>query len=748
MPETPRGASRSGDAPADRPERLPERYQLHEVIGAGGMGRVYRAHDEVLGRDVAIKVIECGPAGTGASQPRDRFVREARAAARLAHPNIVAIHDVDTEAGWLVMDLVDGEPLGERSARGLMPPAQVRSIAEQVLGALDAAHAAGVIHRDIKPSNIIIDKHGKVTLVDFGVARLVDAELTKTGESLGTPAYMAPEQLRGGKVDARTDLYGLAATLYELVSGERMIAFESPGADAIARVARACGRERGLARVIERCLQASPEQRADSARSALALLAQRPPRRRLRVALALVALVVLAGGGVVASQWMGRPSVDPRARELFALAQRGEHEKATLLLEAYVASHPDDPDARLMALLSRWWEHGRLVEPIVGLDKLRPMQRDMVLGIAMLVDRKEDRAIAFLEDAERQYPDAVEIQYALGEARWHGQQLERAVETLERAFTRDPRWQMALHHVIEYRLSRGETQPLKSFAAQLRQLDPPRGAALDCQIAIANRHPAEGATVARAAIGKLEPSPELYVCLVQALILANDLEAAERTTQEAVERWPIDLREWGSRTIAAELLLYRGRLDEYLAAPPGVGGRQRLITLALWRTSSVTVELPQLSTSARGQPLVPASQALVQHELGRDAIEIYAEAPEAELRAYGRGLAAELRGDLAMAASELRKALAVPSKGDVRLLIAYQLARVLERAGDPAGAKAACEDVIEPRLYHAYRAALLPDCLLWSNDPARWRQLTGAWTGEFAHPAVIEARRRLAELAP
>ena len=745
VPETPRRGDRGEPEPADRPAGLPERYQLGPVIGAGGMGRVYRAHDEMLGRDVAIKVIESGPTGTGATQPRDRFVREARAAARLAHPNIVAVHDVDPDAGWLVMDLVEGEPLRDIAARGPLPPAQVRSIAKQILDALDAAHAAGVIHRDIKPSNIIVDASGKVTLVDFGVARLVDAELTKTGESLGTPAYMAPEQLRGGKVDARTDLYGLAATLYELVSGERMVAFESPSAEAIARVKAACGKERGLAEVIARCLQAAPEQRLGSAREALAILGRRGAGRGRRAALAVALLAVLGGGGVLAWRMMARPHDDPRKLELFALAQRGEHEKAALLLDQYVTAHPDDPDARTMMLLARWWETGQLGEPIANVDTLRPVQRDMLHGISLLANRHEDRAIAFLEDAARQHPDAIEIEYALGEARWHGQQVERGIDTLEHAFAHDPRWQMALHHVIEYRLSRGETAPLSAIADQLRTLDPPRGATLDCQIAIADRRPAAAATLAREALARLEPSPELYVCLMQAQILAGDLDGAEKTTKQALDRWPIDLREWGGRAIAAELLLYRGRLADFLEALPGTTNRQRIITLALWRPTDDIVEKDQqTSDGMRGQPIVPASQSLVAHVFGRDAVAVYGEAPEAELRAYGRGLALELHGERAGAAAEYRKALAAPAKGDTRMLIAYQLAHVLVAAGDRAGAKAACAEVIAPHLYQAYRAALLPDCVLWSDDPAAWRTLVDGWRGELAHPAVVEMRRRLA----
>src|SRR5258705_5738052 len=134
-PERPRSAT-DRDRPA-RPDGLPDRYRLGDVIGVGGMGKVFRARDTVLNRDVAIKVIDRGVPDTGGTQRRDRFVREARAAARLVHPSIVAVHDVDAEAGWLVMDLVEGEPLRDLIARGPMAPAPARSPAQQVLRALD-----------------------------------------------------------------------------------------------------------------------------------------------------------------------------------------------------------------------------------------------------------------------------------------------------------------------------------------------------------------------------------------------------------------------------------------------------------------------------------------------------------------------------------------------------------------------------------------------------------------------------------
>ncbi|HUS29521.1 MAG TPA: protein kinase [Kofleriaceae bacterium] len=734
----------------DRPADLPERYVLREVIGTGGMGRVYRAHDTTLGRDVAVKVIEHIAVTGDDTQPRDRFIREARAAARLAHPNIVAVHDANPEAGWLVMDLISGESLREIAARGPSSPVRVRGFAEQVLGALDAAHSSGVIHRDIKPSNIIVDARGKVTLVDFGVARLVDAEVTRTGESLGTPAYMAPEQLRGAKVDARTDLYGLAATLYELVSGERMVAFETPSDAAIASVRLKCDPEYGLGELISRCLRAAPEDRIGSAREALAVLTDsKRPRSRRKTAAVLAGLLALgAGCGAVAWTRMHheKPAEDPRRLELFALTQSGDHRRAELLLQQYVRAHPNDPDARMMMLLTSWWTHGVFPSnPVEGRDKLRPVHRDMIEGLQLVASRRESQAIAYLEDAEHRYPSSVEIQYALGEARWHGQQIERGVETLEHAFELDSRWLMALHHVIEYHLARGETTQLRPLVEKVRHVNEARGAILECQIAISDRDYAQAARLARAAISAQPPTTELYGCLMQSQILAGDFAGAEATGKEASERAPFDLEDFGNRTMAAELMLYRGQLSQYLSSLPDTADRQRKITLAYWRTPTEFEELVQPAFGTRGQPIVPASQTLLAHMQGRDLQISYQKAFEAELRAYGQGLAAELRGDLREAATELRHAMTAPAKGDIRMLAAHDLARVLVAQGDAAGAKAACDEVIRPHLYMAYRAALLPDCVLWSGDVAQWRALADRWVGEFEQPSVIEIRRRLAE---
>ncbi len=204
------------------------RYRVVSEIGRGGMGVVYRAHDPELDREVAVKHIQLAP--DASRDVRDelekRFRREAKAAARIHHPGVVVIHDVGTtETGlYLVMELVDGESLGRRLERGVFPDrGAALEVAARAAEALAAAHRAGVVHRDVKPANILISRDGRVLLTDFGVARSLDevSELTRTGMVVGSPAYMAPEQLRGGAVDGRADLFSLGVVLYEMLLRKR-----------------------------------------------------------------------------------------------------------------------------------------------------------------------------------------------------------------------------------------------------------------------------------------------------------------------------------------------------------------------------------------------------------------------------------------------------------------------------------------------------------------------------------------------
>jgi serine/threonine-protein kinase len=202
---------------------LAGRYRLTESLGSGGMATVWRAHDEVLDRAVAVKTLAEGSWSDASAVAR--FTQEALTVAGLDHPNIVTLFDAGVDEGvpFLVMELVEGTDLGSLLGRGPLPIALAVSIADQVCAALEAAHRAGVVHRDVKPANLLLTMDGTVKVVDFGIARTtatVRAALTATATVVGTSRYMAPEQVTGGLVDPRTDLYALGCVLYTMLTGQ------------------------------------------------------------------------------------------------------------------------------------------------------------------------------------------------------------------------------------------------------------------------------------------------------------------------------------------------------------------------------------------------------------------------------------------------------------------------------------------------------------------------------------------------
>ena len=276
-------------------------YEIVGRVGEGGMGVVYRARDDRLGRDVAVKVIP--PELASDKERLRRFQIEARAAGQLNHPNIVIIHDLGTADGapYIVSEMLEGETLRPSLSRGPLPARRAVSLAVQIAHGLASAHAAGIVHRDLKPENLFLNRGGVLKILDFGIAKLFQSDggvgeetasvlpgLTKTGTILGTASYMAPEQIREQAIDQRTDLFAFGAILYEMLTGEKAF----PGATPADRMSAILNRDTpplpreiesevpGIGRIVARCLEKLPEHRFQTASDlgfALELLTELEP---------------------------------------------------------------------------------------------------------------------------------------------------------------------------------------------------------------------------------------------------------------------------------------------------------------------------------------------------------------------------------------------------------------------------------------------------------------------------------------
>jgi TolB-like protein/tRNA A-37 threonylcarbamoyl transferase component Bud32 len=265
-------------------------FVIREKIGEGGMGIVYKAEDVELQREIALKVLR--PEFVEDPERRARFLREARAAAKVSHPNIATIHEVGEAEGetFIAMELVEGDSVRELLRGGAFSLARTLSLALQITGGLEAAHRRQVIHRDLKPENIVVDAEGRAKILDFGLARLIELQepevedrdsadetvsgfLTREGRILGTVAYMSPEQARGLPVDARSDLFSLGITIYEMATGRAPFHGETPS-DTLASILREDPPPltdvhpeipAELARIVAKCLAKRPDDRYPSA---------------------------------------------------------------------------------------------------------------------------------------------------------------------------------------------------------------------------------------------------------------------------------------------------------------------------------------------------------------------------------------------------------------------------------------------------------------------------------------------------
>ena len=323
-------------------------YRVLQKIGAGGMGEVYRARDERLGRDVAVKVLK--PSFANDPDRLRRFELEARSSAALSHPNIVAVYDIGMHDGapYIVSELLEGMTLRQRLLQGPLSPRQTSDYGTQIAQGLVAAHEKRIVHRDLKPENLFITRDGHVKILDFGIAKLISGETreqnsiesmatqTRLGSVLGTVRYMSPEQVRGKPVDPRSDIFSLGAILYEMLTGKAAFVGDTE-ADTMMAVLKEDPAEMAPAsppapaafeQIVRHCLEKEPENRFQSARDlAFALstasqstsrqfVALRPRQQQFRKWLAwLAAAALLAVVGIYLGTLV-RPASDPAYRRI------------------------------------------------------------------------------------------------------------------------------------------------------------------------------------------------------------------------------------------------------------------------------------------------------------------------------------------------------------------------------------------------------------------------------------------------
>jgi serine/threonine protein kinase len=312
------------------PPRCAQRFRARTLLGEGGFGRVWLAEQAGLGRPVALKIL--GQRALTDPTEIERFRAEARMTARLAHPSIVVVLDHDVEDGvpWIAYELLEGESLRARLARGPLPGDEVIAIARQLAGALDVVHRAGILHRDLKPDNVLAAGEGRWKLTDFGIAKwTLSGVQTATGVILGTPAYLAPELVGGAEASPASDLYALGVLLHELLRGQPPFDGDSPMLVLQSHVQRTppplpASTPPALARLVERLLAKDPAERPESALAVMRALdpapasanvrtvrASRPgvhtakPRPSSRLPLVLTALAA------VAAAWSFRPRAEP-----------------------------------------------------------------------------------------------------------------------------------------------------------------------------------------------------------------------------------------------------------------------------------------------------------------------------------------------------------------------------------------------------------------------------------------------------
>jgi TolB-like protein/Flp pilus assembly protein TadD/tRNA A-37 threonylcarbamoyl transferase component Bud32 len=372
------------------------RYRIVEKLGAGGMGEVYRAHDEQLERDVAIKVLLANTLAD--DHARRRFSKEAKTLSKLNHPNIAQIHDFGSQDGvdFLVMEQVPGESLKDKLDKGSLPEKELVRLGGQIADALGEAHEQGIVHRDLKPGNVKLTAKGQAKVLDFGIAKLLQAAteattqtFTETHSLAGTLPYMAPEQLRGEEIDARSDLYSFGVMLYEMATARRPFEEKLSTAlsDAILHQAPPAPRTvnrrapAGLENVILKCLEKEPERRYQSAKEVRIDLerlgagipvAARPRPWTRRLVIVAVGVVVLGVAGYFVRQSFWPQATPPPGKVMLAVLP--------------FDNLSGDPD-------QEYFSDGMTEEMIAQLGRLQPARLGVIARTSAMRYKGTDQAV-------------------------------------------------------------------------------------------------------------------------------------------------------------------------------------------------------------------------------------------------------------------------------------------------------------------------------------------------------------------
>ncbi len=478
--------------------RLGGRYELVGELGCGGMARVWRARDTALGRDVAVKVLH--PRFGPSTAPR--LIREARALAAVDHPNVVRVFDAgeSSQGPYLVMEVLVGRTIEARMRDGPWPLREAVESLEAVARAVHAAHLAGIVHRDLKPSNIMREPDGRIVVTDFSLAHAIKTEdaLTKTGAVIGTPLYMAPEQVRGRNeaIDARTDVYALGVMLYEAATGRLPHAgrtlvqvYESIlVADAVPPRALSGDVPVELEAICLRAIAREPERRfqtalefAEALRRFLAgtrantVVRRRPPRSRRSVRALLVGAAIMLAALALPAVWRSRPTGDPfaRGRELL---DRQDYVGAVGALTAAIDRDPADARPYLdrgtaLDALGAFEAAVKDYDASIARDATRAIAH-FNRGNTLLKLGRHAEACASLDAALRIDPSHVDAYVARAQARSARGDVDGALRDFEEALRRAPRDAQAWYNRAMLRIACGDNTGAVRDLDEAIALDP------------------------------------------------------------------------------------------------------------------------------------------------------------------------------------------------------------------------------------------------------------------------------------